>query len=278
MAPEDNSPPDNKTPPPPDPKGGGTAGVSPDSSRAAPSAGVAQAKPDAAYKVELDIDGAPFLNVGEEEKKPEVEEKDELPPPPLQMETPKKAGRFAKLKALLQKISGRFAFLKPLLSTKKGKIIVAGVPLLLIIVGLALYFLVFRKSAPPEPATPPPLTTTVVVPSSPPREDTPAPAKFTYHLDRFFIPLRGSEGEIRFLRCGFTIPTDNEILISELKVKNIAVRDAIYYYLINKPLTFLADAKSGESLKEDIISIINENVATEKIRTIYIEDYMVSVN
>ena len=115
-----------------------------------------------------------------------------------------------------------------------------------------------------------------LVPDEPVRENTPAGPKFLFKGEPFLIERRGSEGEIRFLRCRFSIPTDNPSLYAELQAKNIAVRDAIYYYLNNKPVTFLSDSTQTEVLKRDLISVINKHLTSEKIQELYIEDYLVT--
>ena len=90
------------------------------------------------------------------------------------------------------------------------------------------------------------------------------------------MEIRGTEGEIRFLRCRFSIPTDSQPLFNELRVKTIALRDSIYYYLDNKPLTFLSDQGAREALKQDLISVINEHASADKIHNLYIEEYLIT--
>ncbi|MDR2604978.1 MAG: flagellar basal body-associated FliL family protein [Desulfovibrio sp.] len=244
---------------------------------APPSAG---AKPGAA-KVALDVDDAPFLQEAEKKAAPPAQ-KTGAPLPPLSppaQEQVKKTGLVARIKAF-------FARFKPsalsgkLPSGKKRYLILGGAGFVSVAaVGAVLYFVVFSGSPapPPDKASLPANVTTVVVPSAPPREDAPAAAKFTYRLDAFMVEKTGSEGELRFLRCSFSVPTDNETLMAEFAAKNIVLRDAVYYYLHHKPLTFLVDAATGEELKQDIISIVNENVSTEKIEQLYVEDYVVTV-
>ncbi|MDR3176577.1 MAG: flagellar basal body-associated FliL family protein [Desulfovibrio sp.] len=221
------------------------------------------------YKVELDMDDAPFLKEKEEEKAA----LEEPPAPPSTPEQPPEKPKFsAKFKNIFH---GLVAALKHRLNTRRRRVIAAAILLVPAMAGGGLYFFLWGGSESQKPVESP-VTTTVVVSSATQRDEGPAAAKFLYILDLFFLELRGAEGEIRFLRCGFSIPTDNETLMTELAVKNIAVRDSIYYYLTNKPLTFLADAKSAETLKEDIVSVVNENIATEKIQAVYIEEYIVS--
>jgi flagellar FliL protein len=251
--------------------------MSPDAPDAAPPG--AGANPVAA-KVALDVDDAPFLQEAGKKTEPPPQ-KSGAPLPPLQPapEQTKKAGLIARIKAFFARFKPS-ALSAKLPSGKKRYLILGGVGFTsLAAVGAVLYFTVFTGSSapPPAPESRPANVTTVVVPTAPPREDAPAAAKFTYRLDSFMVEKTGSEGELRFLRCGFSMSTDNETLMAEFAAKNIVLRDAVYYYLYHKPLTFLVDAASGEELKQDIISIVNENVSTEKIEQLYVEEYVVTV-
>jgi flagellar FliL protein len=89
------------------------------------------------------------------------------------------------------------------------------------------------------------------------------------------VERRGEEGEIRFLYCRFATPTDSPLLQAELEAKKVLVRDAIYYYLSNNPLTFLSALDKQQNLKADIISVINEHVSSAKLSELYFEEYMV---
>jgi flagellar FliL protein len=252
--------------------------MSPDAPDPAPQ--VAGAKPGA-VKVALDVDDAPFLQEAEKKPAPPPEKDDALLPPlPPGTEQPEKVGLPARIKAFFARLKPAALLLK-LPSGKKRYLILGGVAFAFsVVVGAVLYLVVFSGSPAPRPeqeASRPATVTTVVVPSAPSREDAPAAAKFMYRLDSFMVEKAGSEGELRFLRCSFSVPTDNETLMREFGAKNVTLRDAVYYYLQHKPLTFLVDAASGEELKQDIISIINENVSTEKIEQLYVEDYVVTV-
>ncbi len=208
-------------------------------------------------KVELDIEDAPFLQEAEEAKPK---------PKPKEPEKPAQAPADAKPK------SGLKLKLAALLANKKRLAIIGGGLLLILLAPIAITMFLNKAPAPPPPQEP----VRKLVPEEPPRENTPAGPKFLFKLDQFFIERRGSEGEIRFLRCRFTIPTENPNLYAELQMKNIAVRDAIYYYLNNKPVTFLSDSTQTEVLKKDLISVINEHVSAEKIQELYIEEYLVT--
>ena len=202
-------------------------------------------------KVELDIEDAPFLQEAEE-KPPPPKAPEPAPSPPAEE---KKPSRFATL-----------------LANKKRLALIAGGVLLLLLAPIAISLLLGGEKPAPVPETP----VQTVQKGDPPRQDAPAGPKFLFKGEPFLIERRGSEGELRFLRCRFSIPTDNPVLYAELQAKNIAVRDAIYYYLNNKPLTFLSDNAHTLVLKTDLISVINEHISAEKIQELYIEEYLVS--
>ena len=208
-------------------------------------------------KVELDIEDAPFLQEPEEPKPPAKEP--EKPAPAETAPPPAKGPSAFKLK------------LAALLANKKRLALIGGGLLILLIAPIAISMFLHRTPAPPpqEPVR-------KIVPDEPPRENTPAGPKFLFKGEPFLIERRGGEGEIRFLRCRFSIPTDNPSLYAELQAKNIAVRDAIYYYLHTKPVTFLSDSAQSEVLKKDLISVINEHLSADKIQELYIEEYLVT--
>lgn len=217
-----------------------------------------------AFKVELDIEDAPFLEELEKEEPapgPAEEAGGEADP------TDKAAGAkgLARLKATLA----------ALLANKKRLALVGGAVVLVLLAPVA-YLLFF---AGPSAEAPPPVVEAVPETRQlepPPRQEAPEGPKFMYKADKFLVECRGAEGEIRFLRCSFAIPTDNQQLFNELVVKNIAVRDAIHYYLINKPLTFLSDPAAQTGLKQDLISVINEHVTSAKVQELFIEEYLIT--
>lgn len=222
-----------------------------------PAEGAASGK-SPSVKVELDIEDAPFLQDPDEPKPPA---KEPAPPAPAEQA---KAPEEKKPSALKLKLAA-------LLANKKRLAIIGGGLVLVLLAPLVVSLFLSGKSTPPpqEPVR-------KLVPDEPPRANTPAGPKFLFKAEPFLIERRGSEGEIRFLRCRFSIPTDNPVLYAELQAKNIAVRDAIYYYLNNKPVTFLSDSTQTEVLKKDLLSVINEHLTSEKIQELYIEDYLVT--
>lgn len=207
-------------------------------------------QPQGGGKVALDIADAPFL---EEKEQPRPEE------------TPEATAPEPKKKPLLP--AALSAGKKRLYSIVAGLVFLLVTPLLLM-----LFFSETKEPAAPPPAEPEQIIKELAIP----RADAPAGPAYLYKAGNFFVPLKGSEGEPRFLRCDFSVPTDNPQLFAELSAKNIAVRDSIYYYLHNKPLSFLANQNSRQILKQDIINIVNEHVSAEKIQEVYVENYLIS--
>jgi len=209
-------------------------------------------------KVELDIDDAPFLEEPEEEKPQEKNAESEKPAPAPQ---PKAAEAVS--------LTG----LQALLADKK-KLAILGGGLFFVFVVLPLLLMVILREKPPAPVVHEPER--IVISGVPQREDAPAGPRFLYRLGGFFIEHRGSEGELRFLRASFAIPTDNPALFAELSAKDIVIRDAIFYYLHNKPLTFLAEQASRDLLKTDLISVLNDHLSSEKVQELFFEEYLVT--
>lgn len=214
----------------------------------------------AGVKVELDIEDAPFL----EEEEPQRQQSFPSEPP---------EERVKPQPAKTAEVSSGFADkIAAFLSNKKRLAFIGGGLAFLLIAPLVLMFLMGGKDTTPPTTGPERVTAS----ATPPREDAPDGPKFLYKTDNFLVPLRGSEGELRFLHCGFAVPTDNPQLFAELMAKNIAVRDAIYYYLSNKPLRFLSDQQARPALKQDLISVINEHASAEKISELFFDDYLIT--
>jgi flagellar FliL protein len=210
-----------------------------------------------AFKVELDLDGAPFL------EEPVAENKKDTPAEKPAEEPPSEAdpARTPRWRVLLQR-----------LKANKKKLLAAAAACVVLGLGtLAATVFLFGEEKP----APPPGPLRVVVPSQPQANATEQPPVFLINWEPFLVERRGEEGEIRFLYCRFATPTENQLLQMELEAKKVTVRDAIYYYLSNKPLTFLSDAARQQDLKADIISVINEHVSSAKLSELYFEEYVV---
>ena len=84
-----------------------------------------------------------------------------------------------------------------------------------------------------------------------------------------------TESGFRFLHFEFALQSGNTKLSWEIDRKRIVIRDAIYYYLKNKKLLFLLNKGNVPSLKNDLISVINQYLSSGKIQTILIQDFVV---
>lgn len=83
------------------------------------------------------------------------------------------------------------------------------------------------------------------------------------------------DGKTRFLTSRFSIPDTTPIMRAELQAKKIFVRDGIYRYLKNSPLSFLDNPQESEKLKTDIAAVINQNIKSGQVSEILIEEYVV---
>ncbi|MEL7638139.1 MAG: flagellar basal body-associated FliL family protein [Solidesulfovibrio sp.] len=207
--------------------------------------------PKALQKVDLDLDDAPFLE----------DEAEEAAPPP-QEET---ASPFAEPAVEQAKPS------------RKKRLLLIGAAVVLLGAGLAASFLLFKKPPPPPP--PPPQEETAPPPSvtpTPPPPEPPAPKReIVIPLDPFLIELADAGGRTRFLTIRFTAVTQEPTVELELKRNLIVVRDAVYYYLKNKNLAFLADKQNAEALKKDVLSVINQFIGVQPLDNLLIEDFLV---
>ena len=201
-------------------------------------------------KVQLDIDDAPFLREKEPEAPPrppkKIEEADEaLPtdPKPTEDTGPSKK--------------------------KKRIIIIASALLALLLAGGggATWWFVLR--------TPPPAPQVVVVPS--PATDS-AQADFLIPLAPFWLELASSsvrhKDQIFFLVCKFTAIAKSEDVVQEAQNKIIVIRDALYFYLRNKDLEFLTSPDNTQTVKDDLISVINGYLALGEVDDMLFERYI----
>jgi len=202
----------------------------------------------ASDKVELDLEDAPFLE----------EEEEELPAP-------------AQTTGLVLPESDEKPSLLELVKRHKFKVIGVGSVLFLLFL-VAFYFLFFRASAPaPDLAAEPQAATAEPAPEP----EEPAPAEHVVALEPFWVEHHTDNGTIRFLHCRFSAATTDEKLAWEVGHKKIVLRDAIFYYLKNKDLTFLTDKNNVETLKKDLLSVMNQYLSTAQLDTLLIEEYLV---
>ncbi|MCL2123911.1 MAG: flagellar basal body-associated FliL family protein [Desulfovibrionaceae bacterium] len=202
-------------------------------------------------KVQLDIDDAPFLR----EKEPEA------PPPP-----PEDAKADAPPEASSPPAEDKAA-------SKKKKLLIIGAAafvLLLVGGGGALWWFVIRTPPPPPP------TPQVVVVPTPPKET--APAEFLIPIAPFWLELSSTlprdQDKIFFLVCKFTAITKAESVNQEAQNKIIVIRDALYFYLKNKSYEFLTDPGNTQTIKNDLVSVINNYLSGGKVEDLLFERYL----
>lgn len=191
-------------------------------------------------KVELDLDDAPFLDEDDEEE-------EQLPSYDEEEPSEEEETFFQKNKKIIVFGSGFFVLLA------------------LVLIAL-LYFAPWKEPPPPPP---PPEEVPVI------EEEPPPPPEFIVSWDPFWVEHTDDEGKVRFLICRFAAPTPNEKLAWELEFKKVNIRDAIFYYLRNKDLTFLSDKGNVETLKKDLLNVVNQYLSNGQLENLLIEEYLV---
>lgn len=195
-------------------------------------------------KVELDLDDAPFL---EDEEEEEAEE--EAPPPPQEIEAKPKLD------------------LKALLRDRRVQIGLGGGLFLLLALILTLLFW-------PEKEELPPPTLPEVAPA-PLEEEAALPPEHIVAFKPFWVEHVDEDGNVRLLYFKFSALTTNEKLAWELTHKTLVLRDAVFYYLKNKDLRFLADKSQARQLKTDLLGVINQYLNVDQVEELLIEEYLV---
>ncbi len=205
-------------------------------------------------KVELDLEDAPFLEDDDEE------EAEEQSPAPISIAPPKKT-----------EPSGE-AVESPLRKLLRNRKVLMGAGggfalLLILILWLAI------PSSQPTPTPQPTIITPEQAMQAEPQP--PAPPSFTVAWEPFWVELKDTEGNIRFLVCKFATSTENEKLAWEAGAEKLVLRDAIFYYLRNKDLAFLSDMKRVEELKTNVLAVINQYMDNGQFTDLLIENYLV---
>ena len=201
-----------------------------------------------AQKVELDLEDAPFLEE-EEEVKPELPK----PSEPVGLEADEK------------KPSG--------LDRKKKLMILGAVGLVLLIVAaVAVKMLFFKgKATAPEPAA----HATSKDAAANATEAKPEMPELQVRLEPFWVEQKGEGDEIRFLIVRMLLTTTDPAVAREFQLKIMPARNAIFYYLKNKDVQFLADEQNAEKLKSELLLVINQYVADGKFDNLMFEEYVV---
>lgn len=200
----------------------------------------------ATTKVALDIDDAPFL-VDDEPKLPEPVAEEASEPDAVAED----AARAAALR-------------------KRKRLIIAGLSgLLLLLIVAAIWFFVLRDV--PGQATAQPGATVVVVPS--PASIT-GPPEIPVPFEDFWVPQKDNTGAVRFLRVHFSTQVTEEKFAREIKDKTLTLRDAVYYYLRNKPHEFMLDPTNLPVIKQDVVDILNGYLTVGKVEDLFFENFL----
>lgn len=198
--------------------------------------------PQATQKVTLDLDDAPFLDDIEEEAPAEEEPKPEAPEAENVEEEPK-SGKSYRL-----------------------ALIIGGIVVALLLAGLA--FWLTRPPPPPEPALPEPEPLHLPQPAPEPK-----PEEYAVDLKPFWVAYTQGE-EVAFLSLRLTLTMEGSTRYVEVQRKEIILRDAIYYFLNNRPIPEIKRDDAADALKADLMSVINQHLSNP-LNDILIKEYLV---
>lgn len=207
-----------------------------------------EASSKAEVKVALDLEDAPFLQ-------------DETPPAPaVEAKTTEAAG--SESVDVAEDDGGK---------KKKRLIVIAGAALLLLLLlggGGALWWFVLRTPPSPSAALKPEI---IKVPSPP---VSTAPTEHVLNFEPFWVEQTDKKGELTFLACKFAAIATDAKLVREAQNKMPVLRDALYYYLRNKPLSFLVAPENVPAIKRDLASVLSGYLAGGKIDDMLFESYL----
>jgi flagellar protein FliL len=197
-------------------------------------------------KVELDLEDAPFL-----EEEEEVKPQQSLPTEPVGLGAEEK------------KTSG--------LDRKKKLMILGAVGLILLIAAaVTIKVLYFKGTAAPLPAK-----HAAAEPGASNATEKPELPELPVHLEPFWVEQKGEGDEIRFLTVRMMLTTRDPAVVRDIQMKLLPARNAIFYYLKNKDVQFLADEKNAEKLKSELLLVINQYVTDGKFDNLMFEEYVV---
>lgn len=201
-----------------------------------------------AQKVELDLDDAPFLQWEEEEQAEGEQETESLDQGASGTESGDRqvsAAPWWKRRAVLLLIGG-----------------LAG----LVVLAVLGWAVLWRQAPEPVEAKPEKKVSTATT------EQTSTIEEISF--EPFWVEYETSSG-FRYLHFEFALNSRHDKLGWEIDRKRFVIRDAIYYYLKNKKLSFLSDKSNVSGLKKDLASVINQYLSNGKVHSILIQDYVV---
>lgn len=200
-------------------------------------------------KVALDIDDAPFLV---EEAPPK-----EALPPRVADSTELSLGQEA----------------EPAQTRNKKRLLILGAALFLFLCGIggALVWWFVLRTPPPSVVIEP----EIIRVQSPPKDAE--IRDFVIEFAPFwveYIDEKGGRDGVLFLSCKFAVLTKSDLLVQEAKNKMPTLRDAVYYYLKNKPYQFLIDPANTQGIKADLASVLSGYLVGGKIDDVLFESYL----
>lgn len=95
-----------------------------------------------------------------------------------------------------------------------------------------------------------------------------------FPLDLFTVNLLSESGR-RYLKVEMNLELEGEELALELETKKPLLRDVIIRILSAKSLEEVSTVKGKETLKEEILSDLNQRVKDGKIKNVYFTDFVV---
>jgi flagellar FliL protein len=200
----------------------------------------------ATQKVDLDLDDAPFL-----------EEEEEVKPEPAK---PKKE----------VSLTAEEADQAPPRDRKKLIIIgAAALILLLALVFTAKFFFFKGKAAPPAD------NATQAAAQDNGTQAAPELPEFQVRLEPFWVEQKSGGDEVRFLIVRILLGTHEASVAKDFESRMLQARNAIFYYLKNKDVQFLADETNTEKLKTELLLVVNQYVSDGKFETLLFEEYVV---
>lgn len=202
-----------------------------------------------AQKVELDLEDAPFL-----EEEEEIAPEPEKAPTAIGLESPPEEK-------------------KPL--DKKKKLILIAVAALVLLIGIGIGVkLVFFGSKAQAPAKETAHAEQAETASNQTAVE-PEPPEIQVRLDPFWVEQKQEPDQIRFLIVRMLLGTKDPAIAKEFEARILPARNAIFYYLKNKDVHFLADEENTEKLKQELLLVINQYVTDGKFDTLMFEEYVV---
>lgn len=202
-------------------------------------------KTPTAQKVTLDLDDAPFLEDFAEEA-PE-EESQHLETETTTQETEERPG-------------------KP----SRKVLISVGIGCILLLAALLFWF----TRSPPDPVPPEPdPIQDLQQPRPPEAAPEPEPEEFTLNLAPFWVAYTSDDGTA-FLSLRLILVLDDPTLYLETQRKMIVLRDAVYYFLNNRPLPVIRRTEAADNLKTELMSVMNQHLS-RPLTDILIEEYRV---